>query len=170
MRCRRARPVVPLRACVLAISARASRDERGDAVVVWCLLLAIMLLPLGGLSIDLWHGLAVERQLQAAAEDAVAAGASGVDTATYRSKGCIVLDPAIAVGLARDNLAVQQGLGPLSGADIEVSPDGTQITVALAEKVRLSLLSWVEGGRPLVVSAIASSQAEGSLGEKEGCP
>jgi hypothetical protein len=27
-------------------------DERGDAMVLWCLLLALMLLPLGGLSID----------------------------------------------------------------------------------------------------------------------
>ncbi|MGC8626241.1 MAG: hypothetical protein ACP5VR_01585 [Acidimicrobiales bacterium] len=167
---RRARLVGVLRTCTLGISARAGPDERGDAVVVWCLLLAVMLLPLGGLSIDLWHGLAVQRQLQAAAEDAVAAGASGLDTATYRSTGCIVLDPVVAVALARDNLAVQQGLGPLYGADIEVSPDGTEITVELAEKVRLSLLSWVEGGRPLVVSATASSQAEGSLGQKKGCP
>ena len=45
----------------------------GDAIVVWCLLLALMLLPLGGLSIDLWHGIAVQRQLQSAAEDAALA-------------------------------------------------------------------------------------------------
>ena len=151
-------------------SPRSERDERGDAVIVWCLLLAVMLLPLGGLSIDLWHGIAVQRQLQAAAEDAAAAGASGINTSTYRASGCLVLDPATAVPLARANLAAQTGLGPLSGADVEISPGGNEITVALAEDVHLTLLSWVEGGRSLVVTATASSQPTGSLTQGSGCP
>ena len=35
-------------------SRAARRDERGDAMVIWCLGLAILLLPLGGISVDLW--------------------------------------------------------------------------------------------------------------------
>lgn len=136
--------------------------DRGDAMVVWCMLLAVMLLPLGGLSIDLWHGIAVQRQLQAAAEDAAAAGSSGVDVVTYRDTGCIALDPSLAARLAEANLAAQSGLGSLSEDVVTVSPDGSQISVTLAEQVHLTLLSIVQGDRPLTVRASASSAPKGS--------
>ena len=157
------------RRCSVCRSRQERRSDRGDAMVVWCLLLAVMLLPLGGLSVDLWHGLAVQRQLQSAAEDAAAAGASGIDTAAYRQTGCILLDPAAAEALARTNLTSQGGLGPLADAGVEVSPNHTQISVSLTEAVRLTLLSWVEGDKPLMVSASASSRPAGSV-TKEGCP
>ena len=38
------------------VSRQRRLEERGDAMVFWCLLLALMLLPLGGLSVDLWNG------------------------------------------------------------------------------------------------------------------
>lgn len=145
-----------------------ARDERGDAVVVWCLLIALMLLPLGGVSIDLWHGIAVQRQLQAAAEDAAVAGASGIDVGQYRQNGCIALDPLAALPLAEANIASQTGLGPLAGTDIVVSYDRRTISVRLQKNVRLTLLSWVEGGKPLVVVATASSGPEGSV-SGSGC-
>ena len=148
---------------------RAQRDERGNAMVVWCLLLAVMLLPLGGLSIDLWHGIAVQRELQAAAEDAAAAGASGIDVTTYRETGCVLLDSSLAVPLAQANLASQPGLGRLAGASIQLGAGDAEISVVLTEDVRLTLLSWVEGDKPLVVSASASSAPRGSV-PKEGCP
>jgi len=120
-----------------------------------------LLLPLGGLSVDLWHGISVQRQLQSAAEDAAAAGASGINIALYRETGCIVLDAPIAVSLARANLASQSGLSSLSQVGIAVAPDGGEITVELTEDVHLSLLSLVERS-PLVVRAVASSQPRGS--------
>ena len=145
-----------------------ARDERGDAVVVWCLLIAMMLLPLGGVSIDLWHGIAVQRELQSAAEDAAVAGASGIDIGEYRQSGCITLDPLQALPLAEANIAAQTGLGPLAGTDIVVSYDRRTISVRLQEDVRLTLLSWVEGSKPLVVVATASSGPEGSV-SGSGC-
>ncbi len=140
----------------------AAHDDRGDAMVVWCLLIAVMLLPLGGLSVDFWHCIEVQRQLQSAAEDAALAGASGVDVVEYRQTGCIVLDPVLAVPMAEANIA-SQGLGPIAGADIVVSPDRREMSVELTEDVRLTLLSWVEGRRPLVVVATATSGPEGSV-------
>jgi len=140
-----------------------SRDERGDAMVVWCMLLALLLLPLGGLSVDLWHGLEVQRQLQAAAEAAATAGASGIDVQTYRSNGCIVLSASQAVDLAEANLTDQQGLGPLAGVEMTVGPGGHEIEVTLTKDVRLTLLALVEGDRPLVVRASATSTAVGSV-------
>jgi hypothetical protein len=136
-------------------------------MVVWCLLIAVMLFPLGGISVDLWHGIEVQRQLQSAAEDAAVAGASGIDVAEYRRTGCIVLDPVLAVPLAEANIA-SQGLGPIAGADIAVSPDRREMSVELEQDVRLTLLSWVEGRRPLVVVATATSGPKGSLPES-GC-
>jgi len=138
-------------------------DERGDAMVAWCMLLAVMLLPLGGLSIDLWHGIAVQRQLQAAADDAAIAGSSGINVPQYRKSGCIVLAPSVAVPLAQANLASQTGLGPLSRFIVQVSENGEEISVTLSENVRLTLLSLVEGNKPLVVTATASSGPRGSV-------
>ena len=37
----------------------------------------------------------------------------------------------------------------MAGTDIAVSPDRRQISVKLQQDVRLTLLSWVEGRRPL---------------------
>jgi hypothetical protein len=146
----------------------AGDDERGDAIVLWCLFLALLLLPLGGLSIDLWHGIGVQRQLQAAAQDAAVAGASGIDVQLYRTQGCIVLDPYVAVPLAQANLASQAGLGPLAGEEIVLSPDGEDISVTLREEVHLTLLSLVEGDKPFVVAATASSGPRGSV-SGSGC-
>jgi Flp pilus assembly protein TadG len=139
------------------------QSERGDAMIVWCLLLALMLLPLGGLTIDLWRGIAAQRSLQSAAEDAATAGSSGIDVQQYRATGCLVLDPSAAAALAQANLASQHNLGPLATVDISVSPGDRQISVRLQEDVRLTLLSLVEGDRPLVVTAMASSAPVGSV-------
>ena len=116
-------------------------------MIVWCLLLALMLLPLGGLSIDLWHGIAVQRSLQSAAEDAATAGSSGIDVQQYRATGCLALDPSAAVPLAEANLASQGHLGPLATVDISVSPDDRQISVRLQEDVHLTLLVAGRGGQ-----------------------
>jgi Flp pilus assembly protein TadG len=145
------------------------RHERGEAMVVWCLLFAVLMLPLGGLSVDLWHGIAVQRQLQAAADDAATAGASGIDVQTYRQDGCLVLDVPQAVSLAEANLADQAGLGPLSATDVTVAPNGSEISVVLSKDVRLTLLTLVEGHRPLVVTAGATSEPRGSV-PGDGCP
>ena len=77
-------------------------------MIVWCLLIAVMLLPLGGLSVDLWHGIEVQRHLQSAAEDAAVAGASGIDVVEYRQTGCIVLDPVLAVPWLRPILPLKR--------------------------------------------------------------
>jgi Flp pilus assembly protein TadG len=152
-----------------AVGRRWRPDDRGDAMVLWCLLLAVMLLPLGGISVDLWHGIAVQRALQSAAEDAATAGASGISTSEYRDSGCLVLDPGVAVPLAQANLESQTDLGPLAGANIAVALGGGSISVTLREDVHLTLLSWVEGNKPLVVTASATSSPRGSVSES-GCP
>jgi Flp pilus assembly protein TadG len=141
----------------------ASQDERGDAMVIWCLGLAILILPLGGISIDLWHTISEERALQTAAADAADAGASGINTTLYHATGQIALDPTQAVALAEQNLAEQSGLPTLATPPtIIVSPNGQQITVQLNTNVHLTLLSLVEGNRPIHIAASGSAAPRAS--------
>jgi len=74
----------------------------------------------------------------------------------------------VAVPLAEANIASQAGLGPLAGTDIVITYDRRQISVTLEQDVHLTLLSWVEGSKPLVVVATASSGPEGSV-SGSGC-
>ena len=50
---------------------RHRRDERGDAMVVFVVGLLLVILPLGGISVDLWHSISDERALQSAASSSV---------------------------------------------------------------------------------------------------
>lgn len=138
-------------------------NEKGEAMVIWCLVMAISLFAIGGLSVDLWRGIAVQRALQAAAEEAATAGASGIDTTVYRSTGCLELSPSLAESMAEDELGQQPISRALTSTSISVSPDQANINVELAENVDLSLLRLVEGDRPLVVRASASSGPVGSV-------
>ena len=145
-------------AILVARLRHAHHDQRGEAMVIWCLGLAILLLPLGGISIDLWHSISDERALQTAAADAAQAGASGINTAVYHTTGQVVLDPNQAVTLAEQNLAQQTGLPALAGPPtITISPDGQQITVQIDSNVHLTLLSLVEGNKPVHIVASGSA-------------
>ena len=133
-------------------------------MVAWCLLLAVLLLPVGGLSIDLWRGISTQRSLEAAAQDAAVAGSSGIDITEYRNVGCVRLDPAIAVRMAEANLGQQSVAATLSGVSVSVGPDDKSITVDLREEVPLTLLRLVVGNRGLSVSASATSAPVASNG------
>ena len=127
-------------------------------MIIWCLGLAILLLPLGGLSVDLWHAISEERALQAAAASAADAGASGINVTAYRATGQPTLDPSQASSLAEQNLAQQTGMPALAAPPtIAVSPDGTQIQVRLTANVHLTLLALVEGDRPIHIVATGTS-------------
>jgi Flp pilus assembly protein TadG len=120
------------------------------------------LLPLGGLSLDVWHAISAQRQLQSLAEDAAAAGASGLDTATFRTNGIAVLDPALATQLAETNLASQSDLPTLTGEEITVNEDGSAIAVSLHEEVHLTLLSLSLGNKSIAITGSATSAPRAS--------
>jgi Flp pilus assembly protein TadG len=133
-------------------------DERGDAMVIWCLGIAILLLPIGGISVDLWHAVSQERALQTAASSAADAGASGIDVPTYRAGGQAILDPSTATSLAETNLVDQTNVPPLTSPPaITVAGDGGHITVTLHEDVHLTLLGIVEGNHPIHITATGSA-------------
>ena len=70
--------------------------ERGT-VTLWLLGLVLMLLPLGGLGVDLGRSFSSRRALSAAADAAALAGTGALDVSVYRASGAVVLDSVAAV-------------------------------------------------------------------------
>ncbi len=121
------------------------RDERGS-VTIWMLGLSMLLLVLGGFSVDLWRVLAERRDLAGAADAASVAAGSAVDLVLYRSaidRGELLdpvpLDPAVATDRALE--AIRRS-GVLLSAPPAVSfADGnTRVFVRLESEVPFTLL------------------------------
>ncbi len=128
--------------------------ERG-AVTLWVLGLCVMVLFVGGISLDLWRGLVERRELTTLADAAAVAGGSGIDEETWRRSGELVLDPPRAVSLAEAVLATVEE--PLEARSVSVAPDGSLLTVTVADHVEFSLLRvFAPGG--LAVEATATAQ------------
>lgn len=134
--------------------------DRGS-VTLWTLGLCLVVLLLGGLSVDLWRAFSERRALAGAADAAAAAGASGIDEQQWRDHDVPRLDPDRAEALAAEALAAQTDVGALTGASIDAT--GEQITVTLHGRVDFSLLRLLPSGGPLdiTVTAHAGPRASG---------
>ena len=130
------------------------RGDRGSATI-WILGLSIVLLLFGGLSLDFWRGLMVQRQLAAVADSAALAGASGIDEEIYRSSGILILDDVRVVGLV-DEAIGWQGVD-LVDVEVVVDPDLVSVTLE-AELQPLLLGVFVDDDSPFVIRASAAAQ------------
>lgn len=133
-----------------------TRSDRGS-ITIWVLGLSILILLLGGLAVDYWRALALQRELAAVADSAAIAAASGIDEDTYRATGEISLDPTRSRQLATG--AVEwQGL-EVAGHEVDVL-DGS-VTVTLTAVLELGLLgAFVDESEPLTVRASATAVPE----------
>jgi Putative Flp pilus-assembly TadE/G-like len=131
------------------------RSERGSATI-WMLGLSLLLLVFGGLAVDFWRALAVQRELAAVADSAAVAAASGVDEAVYRESGTVVLD------LDRSE---ELGLAYVRAQDVDLievqvvpEPDGSSVSVRLVGELELGLMRvFVDQSQPLTIQATASA-------------
>jgi uncharacterized membrane protein len=127
------------------------KSERGS-VTIWVLGLSMLLLVFGGLALDYWRALALQRELASVADSAAIAGASGIDEAAYRASGEIVLDAARARGLVF--AAVEWQDVEVVATEVAVEPGF--VTVTLAAEVELGLLGvFVGDDAPLLVRGTA---------------
>jgi len=156
---------------------RSLREESGDAALIGCVGLAAFFLLLGFAVIDYWSTLSSDRNLQAIAQDAADAGASGIDINAYRDSGVVQLNPASATSLAITDLQSQPSselpravLETACPASTSLSDDtacftvditGASITVILHEDVG-SLVLEVAGHRALPITVSATSTATAS--------
>lgn len=107
--------------------------------------LVLMVLVVGGLSLDLWRVVGERRALSEVADAAAAAGSNGVDTQVFRDTGTLRLDPSAAHRYAADNLASQSMPESFSRVEtIRVEPD--RITVVVSGRVDFVLLSLIDPG------------------------
>ena len=130
-------------------------SERGSATI-WMLGLSLLLLLFGGMALDFWRGLALQRELAAVADSAAIAAASGIDEEIYRADGELILSPARARDLALSSIAFQDV--DLTSTEIATSPDGSSVSVTIEGVVELGLLGvFVDESEPLTVRASASA-------------
>lgn len=130
------------------------RDEAGTALT-WLLGLLMMVLALGGLSLDLWRAFSERRLVSGIVDAAAVAGAAGIDEAHLRDTGVPVLDPALATQQAARSLASQHE--PVDDPVIRVAPDGSAITVSATREVSLTLARLIDPTAEHRVGAEATS-------------
>jgi hypothetical protein len=129
------------------------RSDRGS-VTIWVLGLSMLLLTFGGLALDYWRALALQRELASVADSAAIAAASGIDEEVYRATGEIVLAPARARELAGTAIAWQGVEVLISVVDVEPN----EVSVSLTAAVELGLLGiFVDQDDPLTVRGRATA-------------
>ena len=142
---------------------RSMRRPRPDGgfLTIWMLGLCLLLLVLGGVSLDLWRAFSQRQALAGLADAAALAGASGIDRAAAR-RGVIRLDPAEATSLANRSIEGQADRGSLVSSNVTVSQDGSEVTVSADGRVLLTLLRLVSGQGPIAVHVSSTALARRS--------
>lgn len=128
-------------------------SDRGS-VTFWVLGLSMLLLLFGGLALDYWRALALQRELAAVADSAAIAAASGVDEEHYRETGEVILEPTRSRGLA-ETAVDWQGVDLV---DLVVDVEPTSVSVTVVGEVELGLLGvFVDQSEPLTVRGSAAA-------------
>ncbi len=131
------------------------RSDRGS-VTFWTLGLSVLLLLFGGLAIDFWRALALQRELAAVADSMAVAAASGIDEEHYRLTGEVIIDPSRASGLGSAYVASQDV--DLVDLVVNTASDGSSVSVLVGGELELGLMGvFVDQSEPLTVNARASA-------------
>jgi hypothetical protein len=129
--------------------------ERGS-VTLWTLGLSVLLLLFGGLMVDFWRALALQRELAAIAGSAAIAAASGIDEEHYRATGEVLIESGRARALGSTYADTQDV--SLSGLSVVTSDDRTSVTVEATDQLELGLLGvFVDQEAPLLIRAEATA-------------
>jgi Flp pilus assembly protein TadG len=135
---------------------RRGSDERG-VVTLWVLCLSLMMLFVGGIALDLWRAFSERRALAGVVDAAAVAGASGLDTAAFRSTGEVRLDPATSEALAWDTLEDQEDTRSLEDASVEAT--ARDVTVTATGMVDFTLLRiFLSNEEPFRVTVRATAE------------
>ncbi len=133
------------------------RDEGGFSAPIMVLIMAMMVLFIGGISIDLWRVIADHREVSGLADGAAVAGATAVDIAAYEADPTQdpILDPALATQRVCRYMADHEGVTacPSVTLTVDFAPDLSAIAVSYQREVELTFLRIVAvgGAEPIVV-------------------
>lgn len=132
-------------------------NREHGSITIWVLGLVILVLALGGISIDLWRGFVARKAVAAVADAAAVAGASGIDEMAWRS-GELTLDSARARALAERVIATEPGAASLRW---RIDVTSAEISVTVERDVDLTLLTIMDfSGGPLVVRVTATARPQ----------
>jgi uncharacterized membrane protein len=143
------------------VAHRVRRGEGGFSAPIMVLMMAMMVLFIGGISIDLWRIIADHREVSGLADGAAIAGATAVDIPAYEADPLAdpILDPGLAVQRVCRYMADHVDVTdcPSQTLTVEFTPDLTAIEVAFQREVPLTFLRIVDvgGADPIVVYADA---------------
>jgi hypothetical protein len=144
------------------------RESDEGFVTIWILGLCVMLLFLGGISLDLWRAFSDRRALAALVDAAAVAGASDVDEEHVHARAgagdpIVRLDEDAARRRAEDYLAAGARRLRIEEISITFSPDLSEITVAASATSDLTLVRiLLPGADPLTVRVASTVQAQQS--------
>lgn len=116
--------------------------------------MAVVFMTVGGISIELWNVLSQRRQLSAAADAAVAAGASAVDQDAYRQDGTLLLLPELAGQRAAESLD-RQDLA-VDNLQVRFAVTVDSVAVELEGDVDLLILRLI-GADPIRIGVAAEA-------------
>lgn len=137
--------------------------DDGGSVTLWLLGLCVVLLFVGGLSLDLWRAFSERRALAGAVDAAAVAGASGLDVTPFRDGDAVRLDPDAAERRAWATLRSQTDTAALTSASVSAS--ATAVTVSASGRVELTLLrTLLPDLAPLQIRVTATSEPHGPSG------
>lgn len=129
--------------------------ERGS-ITLWVLGLCVMMLFLGGISLDLWRAFSERRALAGIVDAAAVAGSNGIDVDYFRRTNELRLDRGLAEQLAAENLEAQGDTRSLVSADVAATD--TEVTVRATGTVDFTLLRvFMSGEEPFTVSVEATA-------------
>ena len=131
-----------------------TRDDRGW-ITLWILGLCVMVLFVGGLSLDLWHAFSERRSLAAAADAGARAGASMIDQIAYRESGALVLVPDAAEREAC--FAVYAQADRRSLVTCSAHADADHVEVVVTGFVDLTLTKVLRPNRPIALKVTADA-------------
>lgn len=130
-------------------------DERGS-ITLWVLGLCMMMVFVGGISLDLWRAFSERRALAGVVDAAAVAGSNGIDVAYFRETSQLRLDPPLAERLAGDNVVAQSDTRALVEADASATTG--EVTVTAKGRVDFTLLRvFMAGEEPFTVTVRATA-------------
>jgi uncharacterized membrane protein len=140
------------------VKRRNARDERGF-FTIWVLGLCVIVLFVGGISLDLWRALEQRRNLASVADAASIAAASHIDLDAYRATPSVVrLDRVDARNTALNYVEQAADQENLHITVRDVSVDDTHLEVHLESRIDSSLLRILRPGTSYDVSVTSAAE------------
>lgn len=134
---------------------RGGRSDEGGWLTLWVLGLCVMVLFLGGISLDLWRAFSERRALAAAADAGARAGASMLDLELYRETGRLALVPEVAERAACALVMSQTDRHSL--VSCAASADADRVEVVIVGSVDLTLTKVLRPSEPIAIRVTAAA-------------